>query len=74
MTHLENVEKYDGTLEELAVDVANLRYDKIGEFIRHLSNEILNQSLNDKSNCLYTSSGYLRLVWDICEPYMRPKK
>ena len=49
MTHLENVEKYDGTLEELAVDVANLRYDKIGEFIRHLSNEILNQSLNDKS-------------------------
>ncbi len=37
--HPLKVEKYNGTLEELAEDIMNLRYDKTAEFIKYLSDK-----------------------------------
>ena len=84
MQHKEVVEKYDGSLEELANDIGNLRYDSLAEFLRHLSNKIHADSCNDFENCRFKlaqelkqcsyyiglSKTYINEAWKISEPYM----
>lgn len=37
MTHRDNIERYPGTLTELASDVGDLRYDALAGFLRALA-------------------------------------
>jgi hypothetical protein len=73
------------TLEDLAREIGNLRYDKLADFIQHLSEDIENQADKDKgagkiklANELYSAALRLNRVkervyeaWIISEPYMR---
>ena len=88
MKHSKLVEKYDGTLEDLAIDVANLSYDKVEEFITYLFKEILRQSNDDGSRgrnklsnalkitsfYLAATAGQLKIVWEICKPYVKDER
>jgi hypothetical protein len=47
--HPLQVAGYPGTLQELAKEVGNLRYDKIVEFMRALRNDLHEQAVNDIS-------------------------
>ncbi|MFH1455376.1 MAG: hypothetical protein ABIF40_00315 [archaeon] len=85
MKHPTEVEKYSGTLEELAVDVCNLRYDRLSDFLRYCSNEIASQAGADSGrgrlklalSLSYLARGLNRAktltdkVWKICGPYMK---
>jgi hypothetical protein len=39
MVHHEQIERYPGTLEELAVEIADLRYDALASFLRALAGQ-----------------------------------
>jgi hypothetical protein len=85
MIHQETVEKYSGTLAELAEDIGNLKYDALAEFLRLLSLKIEQDSVKDASRgrhklavslqecakSLGHSSAAIERAWQICEPYMR---
>lgn len=86
MKHPLDISKYDGTLDELARDIATLRYDKLAEFLSDLSDCIEADSYAD------TKRGYVQLgnslhslsmkldsaefegwnAWGICKPHMQP--
>ena len=84
MRHPLHVDKYDGDLESLAKDIANMRYDKVAEFVSHLNRDLYRQSNGDFKrnrpvlakrlllvvNHLRAASAELRKVWMICEKYM----
>ncbi|BAY84099.1 hypothetical protein NIES267_35950 [Calothrix parasitica NIES-267] len=83
MKHKIYLEKYDGSLEELAEDIGNLRYDALAEFLKLLSDKINKDSESDLSRnrvklaaCLKECSLELNQAsiaidkaWEICEPY-----
>lgn len=85
MKHPDKVEKYNGTLEELAKAVGNMKYDKTAEFIERLADELLRQAKGDyekgrtklayrlrkTATRLYNSKKDMDKVWEICEPYMK---
>ena len=86
MKHPLNVPKYDGTLEELAHDVANLRYDALESFLGHLAAEIGQQEVSDAgrgrkqlatvlgflTSSLETAQGDAQIAWAISKPHMGP--
>lgn len=47
MKHTFNIEKYDGSLEELARDIASMRYNRLATFLYNLSKCIKNDSAKD---------------------------
>ena len=83
--HSLRVAGYDGTLQDLAKEVGNLRYDKIVEFLRALRNDLHEQALKDTSAgrtklgatlerasvALYPTEQALGEAWHISEPYMK---
>ena len=85
MKHPETVEKYQGTLEQLAQEVSNLRYDSLAHFVYCLSENLyrqatedyvndrfkLGESLTEAKNRLDFASMYLKKAWNICKPYMK---
>lgn len=87
MKHPDHVKKYDGTLEDLATDVSNMRYDSVATFLGYLANNLKSQADYDKSKArLKLASTMYSLVdklvevraimdtaWKICEPYMRKR-
>ncbi|MFN8454895.1 MAG: hypothetical protein U0401_09555 [Anaerolineae bacterium] len=80
-----DIEKYEGTLKELAEDIGNLRYDALTDFLRLLSEKIKSDAIKDQArkrqklaNCLDTcaeklqkASADINEAWKICEPYMK---
>ena len=84
MKHPTTIDKYNGTLEELARDIADLRYDVMGDLLNHLAYEIsidqkkdfdnkryqLSNGLYDLSACLNESQKICGKVWDICKRHM----
>ena len=85
--HPDKVLGWDGTLEELAIAIENMRYDKTVEFLVHLAECFRKRSVEDRrmgrvslSNALYnvytrTSvvSEYVKDAWKVCQPYMTNK-
>ncbi len=83
--HPDHVIGWNGSLEELAVCVSNLRYDKLREFINLLSREVQTQAredfkrqrfklaskLRDLHFSLEKSSKIAKDLWDFCAPFMR---
>lgn len=47
MKHPTTIEKYNGTLEELANDIGNLRYDCLAELFQHIHDKIIHDCIND---------------------------
>jgi hypothetical protein len=45
--HPLSVTRYDGSLEEMAVDMLRMRYDKVSEFFSHCLTEIHRQAASD---------------------------
>lgn len=85
MKHVMTVPKYSGTLKELAVDISNMRYDAVADFLGHLSDAIFLQvrqdaarsrailadTLLDTYASLRAATMSMRSVWRICEPFMK---
>jgi hypothetical protein len=47
--HKKTIEKYSGSLEELAEDIGNLHYESLTEFLFKLSEKLYNDSSKDVS-------------------------
>ena len=85
MKHPEKIEKYDGTLTQLAEDLGNLRYDALADFLRDLSQKIQADGKKDEArgrtqlagslfNCAQVLSEGAKSIdkaWKISEPYMQ---
>lgn len=85
LKHPLKVENYSGTLQELAEDIGNLRYDATAEFLKHLANKFEKDSKADAerkrlklSRYLYRTFYYLKSAagdinsaWKICKPKMK---
>ena len=83
--HPTHVERYTGSLEDLARDVKNMRYDKLTEFLCYLAAQVKSEADKDMANGkprlaskLYLASNYLSRsqeeidsAWKISEPYMK---
>ncbi len=67
------------SLDSLAKEVGNLRYDKLVGFIYELASGLENQcrvceelsGLRDVSDALREANIYFKRAWEICEPHMR---
>lgn len=85
--HLDHVPNYKGTLEQLAKDIGDLKYNKLEELLGYLENKIRYDAERDKqagrtqlSSRLEYAAGALlelrgqieRVCW-ICNPYMKKK-
>lgn len=84
MIHKDNIEKYDGSLKQLAEDLGNLKYDALADFLHLLADKINQDSLTDKANgrkklaihlfgCgrkLKDAALDIDKAWDICKRYM----
>jgi hypothetical protein len=84
MKHTKKVEKYSGTLKELARDILNMRYDSLAELYKYLSEGLSADAEHDKilghkqvsrllkklSENNLKSEEYARTLWKICKPYM----
>jgi hypothetical protein len=85
--HPVELEKYQGTIRQLASELGNLRYDVLVEFIDCLTDEIYGQADADKQKGrkklaqalraaaynLSLSKKELEEAWKISEPFMKIK-
>lgn len=88
MKHPETIEKYQGSMEELAVDLANLRYDALANLLRGVAKKLnedgvkdwnagrtqLGMSLFAMGNWLIDGAKAVDHLWKICEPHMKDDK
>ena len=85
MVHKSMVGNYSGTMEALAEDIGNLKYDALSEFLQLLADKIELDGDKDKSrnrlklaknlhNCadrLREGKEAIDKAWIICEPYTK---
>ena len=84
MKHPTKIEKYDGSLEELAEDIGNLRYDAFADFLGHLEKKIgrdgqadrdrgresLSDHLFGVRTMLMKAQAWAKMTWALCKPHM----
>lgn len=84
-THTITVEKYAGSLDDLARDVTQLRYDAVAEFLGYLAKEIASDAKTDRNrgrrnlatkleqsaHALDEAKEEMDAAWEICKPYMK---
>jgi len=84
MVHPDKVDRYSGTLDDLAEDLGNLRYDALGEFLRLLAAKIdrdagtdekrgrtqLSAALRNAAGLLAGAATDIQLAWRISEPHL----
>ena len=84
MIHETSIKKYKGTLKVLSIDIGDLRYDALSEFLKLLSEKIQHDADQDKergrlklANELYDCSKQLKQskssidrAWEISAPFM----
>ncbi len=84
MVHDTKIAKFAGTMEELAEDIGNLRYDALAEFLELLAAKIEKDGAKDASRGRVQLAGRLQActeslregkmaidtAWKICKPYM----
>lgn len=85
MEHKKTVEKYDGSLKELAEDIGDLHYEVLNEFLGHLRDKLYKDSAKDKeagrkklakalkkaANSINDSQDGIFEAWLISKPYMK---
>ena len=85
--HPDYVLGFEGTIEELAKNIGNTRYDILEDFLTALADDISRQADGDKARGreklagelyetarrLYQARDAMQDAWNICEPYMRKK-
>ena len=85
MQHKTDIDKYDGSLEALAEDLGNLRYDALANFLQFLSVKLSQDGEKDLSrnrvklaSCLKQGSSELKKAsiaiekaWNISSPYCK---
>lgn len=85
MIHQKTVEKYDGSLENLADDIGNLTYDSLARFLELLSEKLkkdgdadlardrkkLAATLHQSSTLLAKATIEIEEAWRISAPYMK---
>ena len=83
--HETTIKKYNGTLEELAKDIADLRYDALYELLTNISNNITQDSQKDLNrgrillaSNLVQAGGQITIgaisilkAWKICKKHMK---
>jgi hypothetical protein len=88
MKHGSDVENYKGNLDELAKDIANLKYDALVKFLKSLSNKLmedamcdlkrgrknLSGNLLDASCSIEDAKNSIENAWEISEPFMKDEK
>ena len=69
---------YPGGLHKLATDLANMRYDSLGKFLKLLSKKINKDAKADKKRKreklfkqLTYAAKYIENAWKICKPFMK---
>lgn len=86
MTHRDTIDRYPGSLGELAEDIGNLRYDGLEMFLRALAAKLEADATRDEGRGrvrlaallrggaahLAASAAEIQKAWHLCEPYMRP--
>lgn len=86
--HLDHIPGWPGTLEELAIAVEAMSYDKTLEFLTHLATCFSKRSAIDReqgrhnlANALYNAftrtvvvASYVEDAWNICKPFMGKSK
>jgi hypothetical protein len=84
VVHRTDVERYLGTLRQLADDLGDLRYDALAEFLGLLAAKLaadaaqdegrgrrrLSALLRETSHHLTEAAESLNRTWRLCEPYM----
>jgi len=82
--HNKTIDKYEGTLQELAEDIGDLHYEELAKFLHHLNIKIysdgakdfgrgrkkLSHELTKASTSLSVTSSHIREAWNISKPYM----
>ncbi len=85
MIHKTQIDKYNGSLQELVEDIGNLRYDTLELFLIALSKKInddgekdfkrgryrLASHLKEGSKHLEMAADQIKLAWRICEPFTK---
>ncbi len=85
MIHKDTIDNYSGSMQDLAEDLGNLKYDALGDFLELLAAKIQKDGNKDRSrgrvklaadlqNCsnnLMKSAKSAHQAWIICEPYMK---
>lgn len=76
MNHLRNI-NYPGSLDQLATDLGNLRYDALADFLKKLADKLAKDSDADLSRHrvklaaeLAGASECVKRAWEICKPFM----
>lgn len=83
--HPVKIDKYDGSLEQLAIELGDLQYDVLGELLTRLSlklqqdaakdidrgREKLGNNLFDAGKSILDSAMSIGLAWEICEPHIK---
>lgn len=84
MKHTRCVERFDGTMVELAESIGDLYYDSLAEFLDRLSEKLardaaadagrnrprLAKELSDTSRQVQEAAKHVREAWRICAPHM----
>ncbi len=84
MIHRSSLEHYEGSFQQLAEELGDLRYDALAEFLLRLSEKLAKDSTADErrgraklANCLAQASDNLghsakeiQKAWMISEPFM----
>ena len=85
MIHKDRIANYEGSVEDLAEALGDLKYDALVEFLKLLATKIekdgdkdksrgrvkLAKHLHDSSRNLNESAESIEKAWVICEPYMK---
>ncbi|PCJ57327.1 MAG: hypothetical protein COA65_09720 [Rhodospirillaceae bacterium] len=85
--HPVTVSKYDGDLEQLAIDISNLRYDRLSELFGHLENKLQSDAYKYRQGARPRLAEFLTYAaievksackqfgraWEISEPHMEIK-
>ena len=83
MIHTSEVINYPGSMEELAEEIGNLKYDALARFLELLANKIETDGKKDESRNrvklsgnlyksaekLIESKAFIEKAWVICKPY-----
>jgi hypothetical protein len=82
--HRDNLERYPGTLAELASELGDLRYDALAQFLRALAQKLeadanadagrgrpkLAQALRDGAAGVSAAAAQIEQAWAIAAPHM----
>lgn len=82
--HPDHVEGWQGSIEDLAIAIASMRYDRVADFLGYLTGELMRQSSGDMkrgrnrlSTLLYKCASKMSetrhtmdQVWKLCAPHM----